>query len=721
MTQISSVLNKDLERLIFQLREVGLSTKRFLKVGADKKAFEPKFQEKYYDVSDLISYSRWGVAGFEGLVLIDADSERMAVEIRAKLPATFETKSPRRDLPHFYYKVTGRPIKNITLCFPGDTKGEGEIRAQNQYLVAPGTEVQFKDLKTGEQTTGKYPIVNDIRIAEIDSEDFLTRISHLLTKDKEKFDFERIKNGVSAGERHDQSIRLATFLIGAQGLSEDTALFQLREWNKLNTPPIEDNDLIRASRNAAEYVKQSNDKRYSSIDWGCKCKTVEKHEEYTWENVATALTATIKEDDSSKIVTFAACLLAQTENNSLNIGFQSESSTGKSYIACEVASLFPENEVITLAGASPTSFFHETGMLVDKDLKPLKSQLEKIDQDIEDLDKKNDKDEIKKLRLTKSKILRISKTLIDLESKILIFLDQPHFQLLEKLRPLLSHDKKILEYKITDKTVSTGFRTKTVLIKGFPTVLFCSARMNPNDQEKTRLIFLSPTSDKIKLQESLKLIVLKQSDPEEFKKLISEDIKRQWLARIISEIRKSCIRNIIIPKSINVYETFSISHPTLLARHQRDLPRIFGLIKAHALLNFTNRKPYTNLSPVNTTISFTIIANQTDVNAGIKLYSEISRANEMGLSPYLLSFYEDIIKPNSLCGVQRSEIQRFYYELHQKYISMQTLQKEIIPALELAGLIYQEVDPVDKRRQLIYTVEITLDKEESKSDKSESA
>jgi len=51
---------------------------------------------------------------------------------------------------------------------------------------------------------------------------------------------------------------------------------------------------------------------------------------------------------------------------------------------------------------------------------------------------------------------------INLENKILIFLDQPHNQLLERLRPLLSHDQKELSYKITDKREKLGLRTKNV-------------------------------------------------------------------------------------------------------------------------------------------------------------------------------------------------------------------------------------------------------------------
>ena len=41
--------------------------------------------------------------------------------------------------------------------------------------------------------------------------------------------------------------------------------------------------------------------------------------------------------------------------------------------------------------------------------------------------------------------------IVDLKQKIILFLDQPHYMLVEALRPLLSHDRRQLVYKITDK------------------------------------------------------------------------------------------------------------------------------------------------------------------------------------------------------------------------------------------------------------------------------
>lgn len=98
-----------------------------------------------------------------------------------------------------------------------------------------------------------------------------------------------------------------------------------------------------------------------------------------------------------------------------------------------------------------------------------------------------------------------------------------------------------------------------------------------------------------------------------------------------------------------------------------------------------------------------IVANEDDIEAGVELYEKIAESNELGLSPYIMSVYEEAIKPllKKSEGTTRKEIQSRYYAVHQRFLSTQTLQKEILPSLELASVIRQEPDPSDKRRWLM--------------------
>jgi hypothetical protein len=382
----------------------------------------------------------------------------------------------------------------------------------------------------------------------------------------------------------------------------------------------------------------------------------------SWEDIANVLSTSIKKDKAPKLITFCAMLLAQTNEDQLNLGYQAESSSGKSYVPLEIANYFPEDEVMKFAAASPTAFYHKGGTW----------------------------DEQRKA------------VICDLEHKIIIFIDMPHFQLLERLRPLLSHDDKELHYMITDHSQKHGLRAKNVILRGHSSFFFCTTRNDPDEQEKTRMLLLSPSTDQEKLKESLELSALRKANREEYEKRISQHPERVWLMKRILALRQREVREVVIPdEGKPVYDRFMNEHPYLMPRHQRDFPRIFSFIKAHALLNCFNREKNEEEKPD------IIIANQTDIDAGFALYKEIELSNELGLSPYIFKIFVDVIVPllsydGIQKGITREEIIKKHYEVRHKMLSPETLKREIIPQLEIVGLIAQEPDPDDKRRLLIY-------------------
>lgn len=381
-------------------------------------------------------------------------------------------------------------------------------------------------------------------------------------------------------------------------------------------------------------------------------------EPVSWKDVDIALSSTIKRDSPTKLIVFAAMILTQTEDDQINVGLQAESATGKTYIPLEVAAYFPQEEVVIIAGASPTAFFHEYGSWDDE--------------------------------------RRVN--VVNLEGKILIFLDFPDYRLVEKLRPLLSHDRKVLTFKITDKSEKHGLRTKTVELVGFPTVIFCSTKLNPDDQEKTRLLLVSPSVDMVKLSESLKLIAWKQSDRAEFEARIEADPKRAWLRGLVRKVRNSGVTKVKIDGDI--YEEFVKHEPSHKPRHQRDLPRVASLIKVHALLNCDQREKDED---------GTLIAVSEDLEAGFELYGRVSLANELGVSPYVMRIYEDVILPQlSELGTTRRQVYQAHYSRFGRTANQQWYEKEIFPALTTAGLLIEELDPNDRRRKLLYPPDQTI-------------
>jgi hypothetical protein len=418
----------------------------------------------------------------------------------------------------------------------------------------------------------------------------------------------------------------------------------------------------------------------------------------TVEDVIDVLGSTVKHDDQNKAITFLSMLLTYTDEDQINIGFLAESSSGKSYVPLELSNYFPSEDIIKLGYASPTAFFHDYGTLMLKEGLPvnfeMKPSKEKVKEDLE-FEKDNPSREDVEIAYRRKmrewrELLKGSYYLVDLHQKILIFLDMPHDLLLQRLRSLLSHDDNLIALKITDRKEKGGLRTKTVVVKGFPTVIFCSAKFTLADQEKTRLLLLSPEISQEKLRESIALRIEKEADREAFQKRLMEDPKRQMLIERVKKIKEAKIGNIVIPEEYRefIYRKFEEDHKFLAPRHQRDISRLLALIKAHALLNFMHRKR----------VNSNIIIEREDVEAGFQLYYAISEANELGLPPEIFRIYMHL-KPcleDKENGINRKEFQQWYYNTYHKVIGRDRAS-DILKILDGAGLIVEQPDPLDKR------------------------
>jgi len=387
-----------------------------------------------------------------------------------------------------------------------------------------------------------------------------------------------------------------------------------------------------------------------------------------FDELAEILGSTIREDKAAKLILFCAGLLTFTLEDQINILMSGESSGGKSYITLEVAAYFPDNIKLIISRASPTAFFHDVGTW-DKEAKVL---------------------------------------IVDLRQKLLILLDQPHYMLLEMLRSLLSHDRRELLHKITDKSKRGQLRTKNVVILGYPTVIFCAARFTLDEQERTRLFILSPETSQEKIEESLRLAIARIGDRQAFNQWINSHPRRRWLQRRVAEIQRALIWDVVIENQEKIYDRFRSSHPRLAPRHQRDLPRILSLIKAHALLNFCHRERRGDRF---------IVATREDEEAGFHLYSRIAKPNELGLSPQIYEIYETVIKPllESNQGVSRKSILANYHQHYGRSLPDEKLRREILPALEVAGLVVQEPDQNDRRRVLVWPPDISPISENAES------
>jgi len=446
--------------------------------------------------------------------------------------------------------------------------------------------------------------------------------------------------------------------------------------------------------------------------------------EVSIDAVAQVLDTTIKADETNKRILFLCMLLDYTEEDQQNIAFNAPSSTGKSYLALQIAAYFPEEDVMPLGYTSPKAFFHELGEQVKEDGGPLPSREEYITENLERWVKLHPKPESgegvtdwkeelkaerRRLKIEWGEIPKIYR--VDLERKIIIFIDQPHDQLLQYLRSLLSHDRKRIRIKIADKTREGGNRTKTIELVGFPTVIFNSTRFSLAEQERTRLWLLSPEMTQEKLEASLKLLGDRLSNRRRFQQNLNADKGRFSLKMLVRAVKAAGIRQILIKDEDRdfIVKRFLDEHRNLAPRLQRDLPRLIALCKAHALLNFRNREK---------TEDGCLWATRRDVEGGYKLYCQISESNELGIPPQVYKLWNERIKPIFDAGgsLSRRELAREYFALYKTRIGKKALKRTVDLLLE-TGLAVEQPDPRDKRTLRIYPPQVGGGKNEESPEK----
>ena len=109
--------------------------------------------------------------------------------------------------------------------------------------------------------------------------------------------------------------------------------------------------------------------------------------------------------------------------------------------------------------------------------------------------------------------------------------------------------------------------------------------LSMEQQERTRLLLLSPETSPEKIKDAILLKIEKESNRKAFKEFMESDSKRCWLRSRVTAIKTAYIENVIIPEDLRneIAERFFKRHSSLIPRHQRDISRLLSMIKAHAL------------------------------------------------------------------------------------------------------------------------------------------
>ena len=222
-----------------------------------KVAFEEHWQRTAnYAWNDLklqahIEHDNYGVlAGFENLLIIDADDAEVVDRVKNSSIANTFTVNSSPGKFHFYYLCPD--YNRGIIALKKDGANTGHLKWKNSYVVGPGS--------IHPDTKKPYEVVNDVPIMQISA----SQIADLFPESAERIvtNIESVAKGVSEGNRN-QSAFIMSLHFMRMGLVETEAFNALRQWNSMNKPPLDNDELSRTFGSAKNYVTE----HYSFISY----------------------------------------------------------------------------------------------------------------------------------------------------------------------------------------------------------------------------------------------------------------------------------------------------------------------------------------------------------------------------------------------------------------------------------------------------------------------
>jgi hypothetical protein len=387
----------------------------------------------------------------------------------------------------------------------------------------------------------------------------------------------------------------------------------------------------------------------------------------------------------------------------INLFLRGESSIGKTYNTAQVLKYFPKYDVWLLGGLSPTALVHDRSLLVDKNGDPIL------------LSEKPGKATPETEKQAYYERMKNSYYLVDLQGKILVFLEAPNIETFNKLRPILSHDAKEISYKFTDKTGKGQLQTMNVVIQGWPATIFCSTSEKFIQDLATRSFTVTPNMTEEKYKEANVLTGSMVAYPWKFE----EDWDFAHLQGYVASWKDMLAElECVIPYA----EQFARFFPSRSARSMRDFKHLLGLIQGSALFHYAQRPLLIRKIKVQVDSKdplapeyrekevVYVMATLDDFVFVLDLWKEIKETTETSAAGHIIKFYHEVVetlaketlaKPADFTVGQLTEK---YNKLFNDRKSSDSIRKWIDFLCEI-GYVTKEPDPNDKRQNRIKIIE----------------
>ncbi|MGD1836849.1 MAG: hypothetical protein ACPKPY_02170 [Nitrososphaeraceae archaeon] len=420
------------------------------------------------------------------------------------------------------------------------------------------------------------------------------------------------------------------------------------------------------------------------------------------------------------------------EDDPLNLGVLAPTSEGKTYPIVESLKYFPDEDVLYIGQMSTKVLVRQRGTLIDKiDGTPIEDKLNELKKKARELTNKKSmerdrfikteiNEEIQKIDEDIISLYENSKTLIDLTGKILVFLEPPHHELWNLLKPILSHDKKEIEFPYVNTTEKGGIQTKDVVVRGWPSCIFCSAKDESKweiwSEIKSRLLVTSPNMIPQKYQESNQLIAKTKGLPNIIQEqiIISEDqvnTTKQCvllLKQKINELKEKNGNNNKISLWIPYHDLLQKILPANKGTDVRFAKKLFSLLNVVPIVK-NNQRMMMNIEG-----ETSIIADISDLKEVLSITQNFD-----GIPKFKIEFYNEIFllcyqaktepdsnidnsKTEEIIAVTTKQLCEFFKEKKGKPISTDNLKRTYLNQFINEGLIDYTESKIHSRQYIYY-------------------
>ena len=338
---------------------------------------------------------------------------------------------------------------------------------------------------------------------------------------------------------------------------------------------------------------------------------------------------------------------AQTEHP-INQAAFGRDSIGKTWVAVHTARPLDESgkHIWYLGGLSPTSLVHDFG-------------------------------QFDKTRGAK---------VVDLRGMTLLFLEPPHPDTWARLRPILSHDKDEISFKITDRTKSGKLRTTHCIIRGWPAVVQCAAVSGYKAGEySSRFLTATPEISPTKTRLGSEKTARRYEKPWEYRYDTPE--ARAWAAFYDMLVRMRPIK-VAIPYATTLQKHLVIRGPETM----RVWALFLSLITANAALYCRQRKVEEHGY---------VVATVEDFEAVHRDFAPIATLTFLGLSSDTLEVHKQLAGRDNLTFEDIASSARVAFGADT---SEGTIRDLYVKRLVDVGLLREKQDPLDRRRKLYDSV-----------------